>query len=132
MGGILYDNYSNNSSWDYNLHPKDEEKRLAYTRALLSHQMEQLFKLDKELRQGKEEMFTVRTDVQEMENTLKQLELKSQAHPSKMVHVEVRALEHDIHSLRSLCDDMSKKVTNLTGGKVPLGETSINFENYLS
>ena len=53
--------------------------------ALLSHQMEQLFKLDKELRQGREEMFTVRTDVQEMENTLKRQELKSQAHPSKMV-----------------------------------------------
>jgi len=101
-------------------------------RALLSHQMEQLFKLDKELRQGREEMLTVRTDVQEMENTLKRQELKFQAHPSKMLHVEVRELEHDIHSLRSLCDDMSKKVTNLTGGKVPLGETSINFENYLS
>ena len=32
LKGILYDNYCNNSSLDYNLHPKDEEKRLAYTR----------------------------------------------------------------------------------------------------
>jgi len=74
----------------------------------------------------------VRTDVQQLESTLKRQELKSQGHPAKVVHVEVKQLEHDIHSLRSLCDDMSKKVTNLTGGKVPLGETSINFENYLS
>jgi len=132
LKGILYDNYTNNASWDYNLHPKDEEKRLAYTRALLSHQMEQLFKLDKELRQDTKDMFAVRTDVQQLESTLKRQELKSQGHPAKVVHVEVKQLEHDIHSLRSLCDDMSKKVTNLTGGKVPLGETSINFENYLS
>jgi len=132
LKGILYDNYSNNSSLDYNLHPKDEEKRLAYTRALLSHQMEQLFKLEEELRQDKRDMITIRSDVQQLENTLKRQELKSQGHPAKRVHVEVRQLEHDIHSLRGLCDDMSKKVTNLTGGKVPLGETSINFENYLS
>jgi len=132
LKGILYDNYSNSSNLDYNLHPKDEEKRLAYTRALLSHQMEQLFKLEEELRQDRRDMVTVRADVQQLENSLKRQELKSQGHPAKRVYVEVRQLEHDIHSLRGLCDDMSKKVTNLTGGKVPLGETSINFENYLS
>jgi len=132
LKGILYDNYSNSSNLDYNLHPKDEEKRLAYTRALLSHQMEQLFKLEEELKQDRRDMVTVRADVQQLENSLKRQELKSQGHPSKRVYVEVRQLEHDIHSLRGLCDDMSKKVTNLTGGKVPLGETSINFENYLS
>ena len=32
LKGILYDNYTNNASWDYQSHPKDEEKRLAYTR----------------------------------------------------------------------------------------------------
>jgi len=101
-------------------------------RALLTHQMEQLFKLEEELRQDKKDMLTVRADVQQLENSLKRQELKSQGHPAKRVYVEVRQLEHDIHSLRGLCDDMSKKVTNLTGGKVPLGETSINFENYLS
>jgi len=102
--------------------------------ALLSHQMEQLFKLDKELRQERVEMYAMRTGVQQLENTLKQQELRgqSQNHSAKAVHVEVKQLEHDIHSLRGLCDNMSKKVTNLTGGKVPLGETSINFENYLS
>jgi len=134
LKGIIYDNYSNNASWDYQSHPKDEEKRVAYTRALLSHQMEQLFKLDKELRQERVEMYAMRTGVQQLENTLKQQELRgqSQNHSAKAVHVEVKQLEHDIHSLRGLCDNMSKKVTNLTGGKVPLGETSINFENYLS
>jgi len=132
LKGITYDNYSNNASWDYQSHPKDEEKRVAYTRDLLSHQMEQLLKLDKELRQERVDMYAMRTDVEQLENTLKQQEIRVQGHSAKLVHVEVKQLEHDIHSLRGLCDNMSKKVTNLTGGKVPLGETSINFENYLS
>eukprot|EP00092_Neocalanus_flemingeri_P053104 GFUD01062311.1.p1 GENE.GFUD01062311.1~~GFUD01062311.1.p1 ORF type:complete len:252 (+),score=14.06 GFUD01062311.1:182-937(+) len=101
-------------------------------RALLSHQMEQLLKLDKELRQERVDMYAMRSDVQQLENNLKRQEIRVQGHSAKVVHVEVKQLEHDIHSLRGLCDNMSKKVTNLTGGKVPLGETSINFENYLS
>eukprot|EP00092_Neocalanus_flemingeri_P026922 GFUD01029182.1.p1 GENE.GFUD01029182.1~~GFUD01029182.1.p1 ORF type:complete len:807 (-),score=69.72 GFUD01029182.1:150-2570(-) len=132
LKGIIYDNYTNNANWDYQSHPKDEEKRVAYTRALLSHQMEQLLKLDKELRQERVDMYAMRSDVQQLENNLKRQEIRVQGHSAKVVHVEVKQLEHDIHSLRGLCDNMSKKVTNLTGGKVPLGETSINFENYLS
>jgi len=100
--------------------------------ALLSHQMEQLLKLDKELKAGREDMYAMRADVQKLESTLKQQEMIVQGQSAKFSYVEVKQLEHDIHSLRGLCDDMSKKVTHLTGGKVPLGETSINFENYLS
>ena len=53
--------------------------------ALLSHQMEQLFKLEKELRQGKAEIFAMRTDVQQLENTIKQQEIRDQGHSTKAV-----------------------------------------------
>ena len=53
--------------------------------ALLTHQMEQLFKLEEELRQDKKDMVTVRADVQQLENSLKRQELKSQGHPAKRV-----------------------------------------------
>lgn len=100
--------------------------------ALLSHQMEQLFKLEKELQQGKKDMSVIKNDVKHLEVKLKQQEIGLQRHATKTMHVEVKQLEHDIESLRGACDNMSKKVTNLTGGKVPLGDTSINFENYLT
>jgi len=132
LKSILYDNHASNASWDYQSHPKDEEKRLAYTRALLTHQMEQLFKLEKELQQGKKDMSVIKNDVKHLEVKLKQQEIGLQRHAAKTMHVEVKQLEHDIESLRGACDNMSKKVTNLTGGKVPLGDTSINFENYLT
>ena len=51
--------------------------------------MEQLFKLDKELRHDTKDMFAVRTDVQQLESTLKRQELKSQGHPAKVV-VKIR------------------------------------------
>ena len=47
--------------------------------------MEQLFKLDKELRQDRADMFAMRTDVQQLENTFKREELRVQKHPAKVV-----------------------------------------------
>ena len=53
--------------------------------ALLSHQMEQLFKLEEELRQDRRDMVTISKDVQQLEISLKRQELKSQGHQSKRV-----------------------------------------------
>lgn len=101
-------------------------------KALLSHQMEQLLKLKNELAEGRREVDGIKGDVRLMEQEIKAQELMIRGQPSKMVQVEVKQLEVDIGQLRGACDQMSKKVTHLTQGKVPLGETSINFENYLA
>merc|ERR1712024_63879 len=94
---------------------------------------EQMLKLKKELSEGKKEVEGMRTDIKDMENNLHQQEIimKSQPHDKK-AHVEARQLETDISGLRGVCDDMSKRVHTMTAGKVPLGETSIKFENYLT
>lgn len=101
-------------------------------KALLSHQMEQLLKLKNELSEGRKEVEGIKGDVRQMEQELKAQDMLLKNTPSKMVQVEVKKLETDIGQLRGACDDMSKRVTHLTAGKVPLGETSINFENYLA
>jgi len=101
-------------------------------KALLSHQMDQLLKLNKELTEGKQEVDGIKGDIKSMEQELKKQEIMMKGHTPKLVHVEVKQLEAAIDDLRGDCDQMSKKVTHLTAGKVPLGETSINFENYLT
>jgi len=101
-------------------------------KALLSHQMEQLLKLKNELSEGRKEVDGIKGDVRQMEQELKAQEMLLKSAPQKMVQIEVKQLETDIGQLRGACDDMSKRVTHLTAGKVPLGETSINFENYLA
>merc|ERR1719245_1059983 len=101
-------------------------------KALLSHQMDQLLKLNRELSEGKKEVDGIKNNIKDLEQELKAQELMMQSHAPKLVHGEVKMLEGDITDLRGACDNMSKRVTNLTSGKVPLGETSINFENYLS
>ena len=55
--------------------------------ALLSHQMEQLLKLKKELSEGQKEVEVMRTDIKDMENNLHQQEIimKSQPHDKKVV-----------------------------------------------
>merc|ERR1712192_127264 len=121
-------------TWGYQSHPKDEERKLAFTRALLSHQLEQLFKLERELRQERQEMGAVKADVQEMEMKVKQqaFSLHSQSTKGQQAG-EVRRLNSAIGDLRGACDSMVKKVTTLTGGKVPLGEDSIkDYKPYLS
>merc|ERR1711983_101401 len=72
----------------------------------------------------------IKENIKSMEKELKKQEIMMKAHAPKLVHVEVKQLETAIDNLRGDCDEMSKKVTHLTAGKVPLGETSINFENY--
>jgi len=99
-------------------------------KALLSHQMDQLLKLNKQLAEGKKEVEEMRIDIKGLETTLKQQEIIMQSEEKRVV-VEVRQLETDISGLRGACDDMSKTVSTITAGKVPLGETSIKFENYL-
>jgi len=100
-------------------------------KALLSHQMDQLLKLHKELAEGKKEVDGMKSDIKVLEQELKAQDLMLQGQAPKIV-VEVKQLETDIDNLRGACNQMSEKVTHLTAGKVPLGETSINFENYLT
>merc|ERR550519_1193408 len=114
---------------------KESEKYFLgrYNRALLSHQMEQLFKLEKELRAEKNEMLLVKSDVQGLEMKVKQRAFSLHGQPPRLQHLEVQKLEQDIEGLRGMCDNMVKKVTTLTGGKVPLGEDSIkDYKPYLS
>jgi len=133
LKGVMYENSSRDPTWGYQSHPKDEERKLAFTRALLSHQLEQLFKLERELRQERQEMGAVKADVQEMEMKVKQQAFSLQSQSSKMQAGEVRRLNSAIGDLRGACDSMVKKVTTLTGGKVPLGEDSIkDYKPYLS
>merc|ERR1712192_29777 len=134
LKGVMYENSSRDPTWGYQSHPKDEERKLAFTRALLSHQLEQLFKLERELRQERQEMGAVKADVQEMEMKVKQqaFSLHSQSTKGQQAG-EVRRLNSAIGDLRGACDSMVKKVTTLTGGKVPLGEDSIkDYKPYLS
>merc|ERR1712192_303555 len=134
LKGVMYENSSRDPTWGYQSHPEDEERKLAFTRALLSHQLEQLFKLERELRQERREMGAVKADVQEMEMKVKQqaFSLHSQSTKGQQAG-EVRRLNSAIGDLRGACDSMVKKVTTLTGGKVPLGEDSIkDYKPYLS
>jgi len=102
-----------------------------FNKALLSHQLEQLFKLERELRQEKQEVGAVRAEVQELEMKIKQRAFSIQSQSSKVG--EARRLNSAIGDLRGVCDSMVKKVTTLTGGKVPLGEDSIrDYKPYLS
>merc|ERR1719266_1808280 len=131
LKGVMYENNSRDPTWGYQSHPKDEERKLAFTRALLSHQLEQMFKLERELRQEKQEMGVVKSDVQELEMKVKQQAFS--IHSQSTQAGEVRRLNSAIGDLRGDCDSMVKKVTTLTGGKVPLGEDSIkDYKPYLS
>jgi len=105
-----------------------------FNKALLSHQLEQLFKLERELRQERQEMGAVKADVQEMEMKVKQQAFSLHSQSTKVQQAgEVRRLNSAIGDLRGACDSMVKKVTTLTGGKVPLGEDSIkDYKPYLS
>jgi len=133
LKGPMYEAYSRDPRWGYQSHPKDEERKLAFTRALLGHQMEQLFKLEKELRTEKSEMVVVKCELQDLENQLKQQAFSLQSQTSTVQTQEVNKLEQDISSLRGSVDTMVRKVTHLTGGKVPLGEDSIkDYKPYLS
>merc|ERR1712192_383503 len=104
-----------------------------FNKALLSHQLEQLFKLERELRQERQEMGAVKADVTEMEMKVKQQAFSLHSQSTKVQAGEVRRLNSAIGVLRGACDSMVKKVTTLTGGKVPLGEDSIkDYKPYLS
>lgn len=54
--------------------------------------MEQLLKLDKELRQERVDMYAMRTDVEQLENTLKQQEIRVQGHSAKLVVKKTRLI----------------------------------------
>jgi len=96
--------------------------------ALLSHQLEQLFKLESSLRAEKGEVDLLSHEVRDLEMKWNRKSIKTPAH---QLEVEVDKLETDITNLRGECDIMSERVTDLTGGKVPLGETSVNFTDFL-
>jgi len=128
LKGVATEGVAGMGGWNYQSHPRDEEKRLAYTRALLSHQMEQLFKLESTLRAEKGEVQQLRQEVTDLEVKWKRRCIKSQP---AFAETGVKQLEKDIDSLRGECGQMSERVTNLTGGAV-VGETSINYSHYLN
>merc|ERR1712126_108175 len=70
----------------------------------------------------------------EMEMKVKQQAFSLHNQSAKVQQAgEVRRLNSAIGDLRGACDSMVKKVTTLTGGKVPLGEDSIkDYKPYLS
>ncbi|XP_059083651.1 GATA zinc finger domain-containing protein 7-like [Tigriopus californicus] len=142
LGGGQPD-YGTGTSLLYNSHPADEEKRLAFTRALLSHQMEQRLKLEQELRQRAEILERVKGEVEELEYKLRQKEMIEHANHRSVGHadylpnlrtskpssykVSMGDIQRDVNNLQASCDKMVAEVTKLTKGQVPLGETSIEF-----
>jgi len=91
--------------------------------ALLSHQMEQLLKLESTLRHDRECLQELRQDVCGLESLYS---MKKRGHIASFTMVDLQELQQDINHLRSECDCMSEKVTELTSGKVLLGDVSIN------
>ncbi|CAB4068664.1 MAP3K7IP2 [Lepeophtheirus salmonis] len=113
---------------EFQSNPADEEKRLAYTRALLTHQMEQCLKLDQELRSERSKLNNIREEIaliEERRNKKRLLKLNAQLKRNE-------GIEKDIKSLRYSCDTLAAKVTKITKGKVPLGETNVEFYGFLS
>ena len=53
--------------------------------ALLSHQMDQLLKLNKELTEGKQEVDGIKGDIKSMEQELKKQEIMMKGHTPKLV-----------------------------------------------
>ncbi|XP_023324317.1 uncharacterized protein LOC111698261 [Eurytemora carolleeae] len=78
LKGFAPEGITGGGGWSYQSHPRDEEKRIAYTRALLSHQLEQKFKLESSLRAEQGEVNHLRHEVYELELRWKRISLKSQ------------------------------------------------------
>ena len=57
----------------------------SYVAALLSHQMDQLLKLNKELSEGKKEVDGIKNNIKDLEQELKAQELMMQSHAPKLV-----------------------------------------------
>lgn len=96
--------------------------------ALLSHQMEQRLKLEKEVRKERNELFTLRAEIQHLSSILDQKNMvRLGPFGANVNNKSVGLLEHDVSCLHKSCDQMAEEVTKLTQGQVPLGETSILF-----
>ena len=65
--------------------------------ALLSHQMDQMMKLNQQLAESKKEVEEMRTDIKELETTLRQQEMiiNSQAPEKKVVRTFLKSLSQD-------------------------------------
>jgi len=97
--------------------------------ALISHQMEQRQKLERRMLHTKNELQSMKCGVS---NLTVLLEARTKFIQTGLVDVEVaNELEEDVSSLQVRCDELqdelSLQVTQLTQGKVPLGEASIDF-----
>jgi len=93
--------------------------------ALLSHQLEQLLKLESEIRHDKDCLHTMRQEVCDLEARCESQAMKNIGQAHKFTLMDLQDLQQDINHLRNECDSMSNKVTQLTSGRVLLGDVSI-------
>merc|ERR1719322_333830 len=121
---MMYDGVASNPPWAYHSYPADEEKRVAYTRNLLSHQMHQQLKLSEHLKYEKKELQHMSCEVRDLEMKLdrRQLQLRAKLTPQNKSQIQ-----HHLEELQNNCQNLADEVTELTHGRVPLGETSIEF-----
>ena len=63
----------------------EPKPKIVFVSALLSHQMDQLLKLNKELTEGKQEVDGIKENIKSMEQELKKQEIMMKAHTPKLV-----------------------------------------------
>merc|ERR1719273_502502 len=97
---------------------------ISYLLDLLSHQMHQQLKLSEHLKYEKKELQHMTCEVRDLEMKLdrRQLQLRS-----KLSAQSKSQLESRVKDLETSCQSLIEEVTELTDGKVPLGETSLEF-----
>merc|ERR1712223_621860 len=118
------------SELGFNIHPADEEKRMVYTQALISQQLNQRQKLEQGLEQGKSELQSLTRNAHGLKVLLEARTKFIQT--GGVVDVEVtNELEQDVSRLQHHCDDMASQVTQMTQETVSLGDTSIDFNQSL-
>lgn len=82
--------------------------------ALLTHQMEQMLKLESTVRQEKEVLSSLRQEVCMLEANWETHVLKNRSKQHCISHSELKGLQNDINQLTVECDNMKKKVNHLT------------------
>jgi len=82
--------------------------------ALLTHQMEQMLKLESTVRQEKEVLSSLRQEVCMLEANWETRVLKNRSKQHCISHSELKGLQNDINQLTVECDNMKKKVNHLT------------------
>merc|ERR1712126_16930 len=101
---MMYDGVTSNSPWAYHSYPADEEKRVAFTRNLLSHQMHQQLKLSEHLKYEKKELQHVSCEVRDLEMKLDRRQLQLRA---KLTSQNKSQIQHQLEELESSCQKLA-------------------------